>query len=108
MSQPLRGRLRPSSQAPPHGETSEQPARLGHVVIEHILSGTLASPVDYDQSHDEWVLVLEGAAVLEVGEERLDLTRGDWVLLPAHVRHRLVESRPGTSWLAVHCQALTD
>jgi cupin 2 domain-containing protein len=103
MSQPLRGRLRPSSQAPQQGETSEQPARLGNVVIEHILSGELASPIDYDQSHDEWVLVLEGSAVLQLGDERLDLTRGDWVLLPAHVPHQLVESRPGTSWLAVHC-----
>jgi cupin 2 domain-containing protein len=102
MSEVVRGRLRPSSQAPESGESSEEPARLGSVVIEHILSGALASPVDYNQSHDEWVLVLEGAAVLEIDDERVDLTRGDWVLLPAHVPHRLIESRPGTSWLAVH------
>jgi cupin 2 domain-containing protein len=78
------------------------------VVIEHILSGALPSPADYDQSHDEWVLVAEGAAVLEVGDERLDLSGGDWVLLPANLPHRLVESRPGTSWLAVHCFGGTE
>jgi cupin 2 domain-containing protein len=105
MSDARRGKLRPSSQAPELGEYSEELVRpgLGNVVIEHILSGALTAPVDYNQSHDEWVLVLEGAAVVEVGDQRFDLTAGDWLLLPARVPHRLVESRPGTSWLAVHC-----
>jgi len=103
MSEAVRGRLGSSSQAPDVGENSQVLADLGQVAIEHILSGTLPSPVDYDQSHDEWVLVLEGGAVLEVRGERFDLGRGDWVLLPAKVPHRLVETRPGTSWLAVHC-----
>lgn len=102
MSEVVRGRLRPSSQAPETGEISEEPARFGNVVIEHILSGDLEEPVDYDQTQDEWVLVLEGAAVMQVADERLEMTSGDWVFLPAHVQHRLVETRPGTSWLAVH------
>ncbi len=75
--------------------------QLGGVVVEQILSGTLRSPLDYDQAHDEWVVVLNGGAVLEVGDERLDLVAGDWVLLRAHVAHRLVEAVPGTSWLAL-------
>jgi cupin 2 domain-containing protein len=102
MSEVRRGRLRSSRQAPELGENSAELARLGHVLIEQTLSGTLPSPADYNQSHDEWALVLEGAAVLEVGDSRIDLTTGDWVLLPADVPHRLVECRPGTSWLAVH------
>ena len=76
--------------------------RLGGVAVEQILSGTLGSPQDYDQAHDEWVVVLEGGAVLEVEGERLDLAAGDWVLLRAHVPHRLVETVAGTSWLAIH------
>lgn len=102
MSEARRGRLRSPDQAPVVGESSEETARLGPVVIEHILSGALPEPVDYNQSHDEWVLVLEGEAVLEVDDQRVDLVRGDWLLLPAEVPHRLVETRPGTSWLAVH------
>jgi cupin 2 domain-containing protein len=97
-----RGRLRPETSAPTSGERSEEIARFGGVVVEQILSGALAAAVDYDQSHDEWVVVLRGTAVLEVGHERLEMSAGDWVLLPAHVRHRLVDTRPGTSWLAVH------
>jgi cupin 2 domain-containing protein len=99
-----RGRLKSSSQAPELGENIEELARLGDgkVVIEHILSGLLPSPVDYDQSHDEWALLLDGAAVLEVGDKRVELARGDWVLLRANLPHRLVECQPGTSWLTMH------
>jgi cupin 2 domain-containing protein len=96
------GRLRPPSDAPAAGERSEEVARLGGVVVEQILSGTLGAPVDYDQEHDEWVLVVSGGATLEVGGERLDLVAGDWVFLRAHARHRLVQTQPGTSWLALH------
>jgi cupin 2 domain-containing protein len=98
----VRGRLRPPADAPAAGERSDPIARLGRVSIHQILSGSLASPVDFDQAHDEWVVVLAGGAVLQVGDERVDLRAGDWILLPARVQHRLVETQPGTSWLALH------
>jgi quercetin dioxygenase-like cupin family protein len=31
----------------------------------------------------------------------MHLQPGDWVLLPAGTRHRLVETAPGTNWLTV-------
>jgi cupin 2 domain-containing protein len=96
------GRLRPSADAPPTGERSVEIAQLGGVVVEHILSGALRAPVDYDQDHDEWVVLLNGEATLDVGGETLDLNVGDWVLLRAHVRHRLLETVRGTTWLAIH------
>ena len=52
MSGALRGRLSSSTRVPDVGETSEELVRLRNVVIEHILSGVLSSPVDYNQSHD--------------------------------------------------------
>lgn len=70
--------------------------------MEQILSGALGAPVDYDQDHDEWVVVLNGRATLVVGDAPLDLVAGDWVLLRAHEPHRLLETEPGTSWLALH------
>ena len=75
---------------------------MGTVVIEEILSGRLEGPVDYRQEQDEWVVVLDGGAVLEVDGQHLELGQGDWVLIPAAVPHRLVETTPGTRWLAVH------
>lgn len=98
----VRGRLRPTADAPAVGERSEEVARLGGVVVEQILSGALQMPTDYDQDHDEWVVLLAGSATVFVGGERLTLGPGDWVLLRAHEPHRVVATEPGTSWLALH------
>ncbi len=97
-----RGHLTETSQAPVVGETTSELLRLHGVVVEEILSGELAAPVEYDQDHDEWVVLLAGDAELEVGGERLSLVPGDWVLLPWHTPHRLVHTGLGCRWLAVH------
>ena len=99
--QPAHGRLLPPTSAPAHGERSERVVRIGDVEVEQVLSGVLGDAVTYDQEYDEWALVLEGAAVLEIGAARVELAAGEWVLLPAHLVHRLVDARPGTSWLTL-------
>jgi cupin 2 domain-containing protein len=98
----IRGHLLGREAAPSTGELTSQLVRVGDNVIEQILSGVLDKPVTYNQSHDEWVVVLAGAAELEVNGERLSLLPGDWVLLPRHTPHRLLETADGTNWLAVH------
>jgi cupin 2 domain-containing protein len=98
----VRGRLLPPSATPATGERIEEVLRVGNVMVEQILSGAVEAPLDYLQEQDEWVVVLAGAAVLEVGGQRVDLASGDWVLLPANVHHRLVSVDPGTNWLGVH------
>ena len=102
MLAPTRGRLLDASAAPETGESVLRLAEMNGLVIEHILSSALDEPVDYDQDHDEWVVLLEGAAELDVSGERVSLVRGDWLLLPRRTRHRVVRAAPGTSWLAVH------
>ena len=97
-----RGRLLPSSIAPMSGEHVEELVHMGEVIIEQILSGVVDEPVDYNQDHDEWVVLLEGSAELEVNGERLLLEQGDWVLLPRRTPHRLIRNTQGTNWLAVH------
>jgi cupin 2 domain-containing protein len=77
--------------------------------IERIVSTGRVAPEGqwYDQETDEWVLLVEGAARLRIegeSEDRL-LSEGDWILLPAHCRHRVTWTRtepPPTVWLAVH------
>ncbi len=101
MTPVTRGRLLPPSGAPAVGERTEAIAILGDVLVEQILSGAMGAPVDYDQEHDEWVVVLNGRATLVVGDESLQLVPGDWVLLRAHEAHQLLETEPGTSWLAL-------
>ena len=85
-------------------------ARQG-VRIERIVSTGQSSPPDfwYDQPDDEFVVLLTGSARLrfEVDDLVLDLAPGDWVEIPAHVRHRVDSTRaePPTVWLAVHLTA---
>jgi cupin 2 domain-containing protein len=97
----VRGTLRARSESPDIGETTDEIASVGGVVVEQILSGQLDAPIDYLADVDEWVVVLEGRATLEVDGERLTLQAGDWVLLPARTAHRLVDIEPGTNWLTV-------
>jgi len=98
-------RLDESDTAPAVGERTIALATASGFTVEQILSGTLAEPVEYLQDHDEWVVVLAGAAVLEVDGRRCELRTGDWLLLPAEIPHRLVTTDPATSWLAVRSTA---
>jgi cupin 2 domain-containing protein len=63
----------------------------------------------YDQETDEWVLVVKGAARLRIeGEDKdRDLAEGDFILLPAHCRHRVTwtQSEPPMVWLAIYISA---
>jgi len=51
-------------------------------------------------------VLLAGAAVLrfEDGDQRVELEPGDWVEIPARVRHRVdwTQADAPTVWLAVH------
>ncbi|MEA2972807.1 MAG: cupin 2 protein [Actinomycetota bacterium] len=104
MTEVRRGRLPPPSDAPATGETYDHLARTtdDRTVVEQILTGRSDTPVDFLQTHDEWVTVLAGAATLEVAGEIVRLTPGDWVVLPANVPHTVTNVDQGTSWLAFH------
>ena len=60
----------------------------------------------YDQGKDEWVILLKGSAGIAIeGEERtVVLKPGDYMHLPAHLRHRVEWTDPATEtvWLALH------
>jgi cupin 2 domain-containing protein len=101
MGDVIRGRLLDPAAAPRSGEHVDELVRVRNLVIEQILSGDV-EPAEYLQAQDEWVVVLAGSATLELDSGVTELRHGDWVLLPAGARHRLVEVQPGTSWLAVH------
>lgn len=83
-------------------------AVAGAARFERIVSkGQTTPPGDwYDQDWDEWVLVVEGAAEILLDGEPAPrrLERGDWVLIPRNLRHRVTWTDPArrTVWLAVH------
>ena len=73
--------------------------------IERIVSHSHSSPKGfwYDQTQDEWVMILSGTATLElVDGEVVDMSSGDCLMIPRHVKHRVRQTGPETIWLAVH------
>ncbi len=75
--------------------------------VERIVSRGQASPSDFwfDQEEQEWVLLLRGSAGLRFsGQDDVTVLKpGDFLLIPAHVRHRVEWTAPAqeTVWLAV-------
>ena len=70
--------------------------------IVRIVSSDDIEPILYDEEEDEWVVVIEGEAVLEIeGHEKI-MHRGESLLIPAHTKHRVLKAERGTVWLAVH------
>lgn len=72
--------------------------------LEHITSNGAASPPGfwYDQETPEWVALVQGHATLEFADGRLALKPGDSLLIPAHARHRVVDTSADAVWLALH------
>jgi cupin 2 domain-containing protein len=102
-----RGTLRPAWSGPAAGEETVILSAGSTWRVEQILSGALVRPLEDLLDHEEWVVVLEGGAELEVDGEREVLRGGDWIRLGPGVPHRVLSTQPGTSWLAVHVGAGT-
>ena len=86
-------------------ELVEVLAERSTVRIERIVSDGHASPAGfwYDQDEHEWVLLISGSAVLEFEDRKQALNPGDYVLIPAHQKHRVASTAPTekTLWLAI-------
>jgi len=89
-------------------ERFEDLVRGADFKLERIVSTGQASPDDqwYDQEFNEWVVLLRGAAALRFEEEPEEIVMrpGDYLLIPAHRRHRVQWTDPTqpTVWLALH------
>jgi cupin 2 domain-containing protein len=90
------------SPPPESGETFRPLASLGGAQVEEIVSSSMPDTDVQVQDHDEWVVLLEGDATLEVEGVAHHLRAGDWVLLPARIPHRVLRTDRGARWLAVH------
>ena len=77
---------------------------------ERIVSRGHVSPDNfwYEQATHEWILVLQGAACLQIKGKDCDvqMQAGDYLNLPTGCRHRVSWTDPNqdTVWLAVHYQ----
>jgi len=76
------------------------------VEIQRIVSFGHVSAADfwYDQAQAEWVMLMQGEAILQFeGRPDLHLRAGDYCTIPAHQRHRVAWTAldQPTVWLAV-------
>lgn len=74
--------------------------------IERIISDGHSSEADfwYDQDEHEWILLVQGeASIIYPDESEITLKAGDYLLIPAHRKHRVsrTDHRQKTIWLAI-------
>jgi len=88
-------------------EVFETLIKTADLLVERIISSGQATPEGewYDQEVDEWVVLVTGQARIrfEPGE-LVELNPGDYLLVPAHRRHRVEHTSvdPRCIWLAIH------
>ena len=74
-------------------EVIELLAGKDNIRIERIISRGHVTPGNkwYDQDEDEFVLLLRGKAhLLFENDELLEMKAGDYLIIPAHKKHRVV------------------
>jgi cupin 2 domain-containing protein len=92
-------------QLPPE-ELLETLLNHDQITIERIIStGQVTPPGEwYDQEQNEWLIVLQGSGELSYEDNsRIKLTTGDYLLIPAHQKHRVeyTSTEPPCIWLTV-------
>jgi cupin 2 domain-containing protein len=104
----IRGNIFDKAIMPVNGtELSEILLDKGRFRIERIVSEGQVTPEGfwYDQPGDEWVVLLQGEAIVEFeGYGSISLSKGDYLLIPTRTRHRVTytTSEPQCIWLAIH------
>ena len=74
--------------------------------IERIVSYGQCSPEGfwYDQAWNEWELLVQGTAEIDLVDRRVALSPGNHLFIPAGQKHRVTrtDTDPPTIWLAIH------
>lgn len=77
------------------------------ILIERIISSGQSSPSGfwYIQERDEWVVLLQGTAIIVWADgHSTNIKPGDYLMIPAHAKHRVewTSTEPCCIWLAIH------
>jgi cupin 2 domain-containing protein len=73
-----------------------------NVKIEHIISNNLKDGKWYQQKDTEWVILIKGEAEIEFETDISKLKEGDYILIEANRRHRVVSTSDDAHWIALH------
>ena len=87
---------------PKNGEDFTTLLEHKNIKIKRIVSSADLQPLEYIQDEDEWLVVIEGEAILLLKNEKKVLKKGDTLFIPAKTPHKILKTSYGTVWLAVH------
>ena len=73
-----------------------------NVEIKTIVSNTLSTPQTFTQKCDEWVVILQGCAKIEMDGVVHKLKKGDTFFIPSQKAHTLLKTKKVVIWLAVY------
>ncbi len=87
---------------PKEGEIFTTLLEHKNIKIIRIVSSNSLPPLTYIQEEDEWVVVIQGGALLRIEEEEKILKRGESLFIPSQTKHSVESVEEGTIWLALH------
>jgi len=90
------------TKTPEQGETFKLLLEHKNIKIERITSSDKIPDKVYEQKQDEWVLLLKGSAKLDLDGKMIEIKEGDTLFIPSGQKHKVLETKAGTVWLAVH------
>jgi cupin 2 domain-containing protein len=99
------GNIYSNASPPQKGERFETLLTHNGFVVERIVSSSKIASHCYVQQQDEWVVLLQGEAVLDIAGKNTPFTSGDYVFLPAKMPHTVLSVSEGALWLAIHFHA---
>ena len=75
-----------------------------NVKINKIISPPNFVSEQFIQDEDEWVILLQGSAILEINQKITKLVKDSYIFIPAKSPHTILSTEPNikTIWLAVH------
>ena len=87
------------------GENFKTLLKHKNVTIKTIVSNTLKTPQTFIQKEDEWVVVLQGCAKIEMDGVVHKLKKGDTLFMPKKRKHTLLKTKKVVVWLAVYMKS---
>lgn len=102
------GNLFTDANPPVKGERFDELLTHKNLRIERIVSSAAIMPAESMQTQDEWVVLLQGEATLDVAGMLHTLRAGDYLFLPAGTPHTVRCVSEGALWLAVHLHSMVS
>lgn len=87
---------------PASGERFETLYENKGILIEKIISSDKQEKKIYKQDHDEWVMLIEGTALIEIEGKEINMKKGDFRMIEKGKTHQVLKTENGTIWFCIH------